>query len=521
MFKQKKKLIVVFLTVFMLMSSINIYSLADVKTGPDINFRDIEVFIDGKKVGFQIGSETMEPLIYKDRVYVPIKTIAELLGKAVVWDGKKNNVVIEAKAEEVVETSEEEVVEKPEETIEFYELEELNWEPKTREALNNFMKKYGKSSPDYDPNQRPYVVFDFDNTTAFFDVQEQMLIYQLENLEFKIHPDQMYDVLCTEVPKDNFLQEYNSLDGKSLNIDIVARDISKAYKWLYENYEGFGAGGTMTLEEVRETPEYQEFITKVRYLYDAIGDTFDAAVSYPWVTYLFTGMTKEEVLDLATRSHDYWFAYDVWSKRTWTSPEDYPSEAGVVTATYLTSTRLPEESVGLYQKLAANGFDIYVVSASFIDAIEALAYNPKYGLNVEPGRVYAMMLKTDSEGRYINEYDYDNYYQTQGPGKVKTIDKFIAPKYNGRGPIFVAGDSQGDYNMMTEYEDTVLNLIVNRVRKDDFKYISKEAVEQYGDPNAKYVMQGRNENTGRYIPSIGSIRLGKTEIQILTEEMLD
>ena len=53
MFKQKKKLIVVFLTVFMLMSSINIYSLADVKTGPDINFRDIEVFIDGKKLVFK------------------------------------------------------------------------------------------------------------------------------------------------------------------------------------------------------------------------------------------------------------------------------------------------------------------------------------------------------------------------------------------------------------------------------------------------------------------------------------
>lgn len=512
MFKEfrRKRFAVVFLVVVMLISSVNLFSLGDVKANLDVNYKNIDLLIDGKKVDLNLDYGKTESFIYNDRVYVPVKIIGEALGKTVNWDSKSNTVIMKSKDKDASEVSKE-----------FYELEKLNWVPKTREVLNNLMRDYGKSSPKYNPNEKPYVVFDFDNTTSFFDVQEQMLIYQLENLEFKVEPDKMYDVLCTEVPKDDFLPEYNSVDGKTLNIDIVARDIAKVYKWLYENYEGFGAGGTKSLSEISKTPEYKEFITKIRYLYDAIGDTFDAAVSYPWVTYLFTGMTKAEVIELATKSHDYWFAYDKWGKKSWTSPKDFPSEAGVVTAEYITSTRIPEESKDLYQKLTANGFDVYVCSASFIDAIEALAYNPKYGLNVEPGRVYAMMLKTDSEGRYINEYDYDNYYQTQGPGKVKTIDKYIVPKYNGRGPIFVAGDSQGDYNMMTEYEDTVVSLILNRVRKDDFKYISKKAVEQLDDPNPRYILQGRNENTGRYIPTIESILLGKTEPQLLTEEMLD
>lgn len=46
---------------------------------------------------------------------------------------------------------------------------------------------------------------------------------------------------------------------------IVAEDCARDYEYLYNNYEGFGAGGTMTLEEIRNTDEYQDFITKVAF----------------------------------------------------------------------------------------------------------------------------------------------------------------------------------------------------------------------------------------------------------------
>jgi len=395
------------------------------------------------------------------------------------------------------------------------DLEENNWVPETRDALNRLMADYGIRSTDYNEMNKPYVVFDFDNTTSFFDVEEALLIYQLENLRFKIGPDQMYHVLITEVPSEDFDEDYNNAAGETLNVEIVARDCQTAYTWLCENYEGLGHGGEMKLEEIKQTKQFTEFITKVRYLYYAIGDTFDAAVSYPWVTYLFTGMTSEEVRELATESHDYWFAINKWEKIIWTSPEEYESEAGVVSVSYKTSIAIPPESVDLYNKLMTNGFDVYICSASFIDVIEALAYNPKYSLNVEEGNVYAMRLKTNEEGRYINEFD-DNYFQTQGEGKKQTIDKFIAPKYDGRGPIFVAGDSQGDYNMMTEYSDMVLGLILNRVRTDDFAAISKEAADSFGDEDAKYVLQGRDENKGVYIPTQESVLMGSDTPQLLS-----
>ena len=396
-------------------------------------------------------------------------------------------------------------------------LEENNWAPETRDALNRFMEENGSSSADYNPETPPYVVFDFDNTTSFFDVEEALLIYQLENLRFSIAPDKMYDVLITEVPKEDFGEDYNNAEGNALNVEIVARDCQKAYEWLCGNYEGLGNDGTMTLEEIHETPQYKDFVTKVRFLYDAIGGTFDAAVSYPWVTYLFTGMTPKEVYDLATESHDYWLGYDIWESVTWESPADYETEAGVVSCSYKTSIALPPESVDLYVKLMANGFDVYVCSASFIDVIKAMACNPQYGLNVAEEDVYAMELKLDEEGRYINEYNYDEYFQTQGPGKKQTIDKFIAPNYGGTGPIFVAGDSQGDFNMITEYPDMKLGLIINRVRGDDFKSISKEAAETIGDVNAKYILQGRDENKGVYIPTQKSILLGSDEERLVRD----
>lgn len=393
-------------------------------------------------------------------------------------------------------------------------LEANNWAPCTKAALDRLIYNYGICNPNYNPNAKPYTVFDFDNTTSIFDVEEALLIYQLENLRFKIPYNKMYDVLCTAVPKDNFTDDYKNAAGQALNIEIVAADCQTNYQWLCRNYIGLGYGGCMSLAQIKNTPQYVDFITKVRFLYDAIGDTFDAAVSYPWVTYLFTGMTSQEVFNLATESHDYWINYNKWEKIKWTSPENFTSKAGVVSISYKTGVSVLPEMQDLYTKLQLNGFDVYICSASFIDVIEALAYQPKYGLNVPKGNVYAMRLKKDCCGRYINEFD-DNYFQTQGEGKKKTIDRFIAPKYNGRGPILVAGDSQGDYNMITEYNDMVLGLIINRIRKDDFKTISEIAASTIGQPNAKYVLQGRDENRGIFIPQESSILLGDTEAKLI------
>ena len=78
---------------------------------------------------------------------------------------------------------------------------------------------------------------------------------------------------------------------------------------------------------------------------------------------------------------------------------------------------------------------------------------------------------------------------TQRNGKVEAIERFIRPKYNGKGPILVAGDAVGDENMLTEYKDTKILLIMKREGKLD-NLLEDERI----------LVQNRNLQTGLLSP---------------------
>ena len=255
-------------------------------------------------------------------------------------------------------------------------------------------------------------------------------------------------------------------------------------------------------------------------MYGNLGDYFDHAVSYPWVGYLFTGMTPDEVQELAAASHQYWADYGRYAEETWTSPVELPGKTGIVSIDFITGLTFTDELKDLYATLQANGIEVYIVSASPIDTV--LAANETMGYNLPEDHVYAMRNKLGEDGRYINEYNYDwggegKYAQTQGEGKSTIITNFIAPQYDNAGPLMVFGDSSGDWNTMTDWMesgDTELGVIFNRYRKpgsDPIWQGSNEAAQSIGDPDARFVLQGRDENTGELRPSEKSILLGETD----------
>ena len=428
--------------------------------------------------------------------YFKLRDFASNLDFGLTWDAATDTAAIDTSAHY-----------KPDAT----QLITGNWAPATRARIQAVIDENADSGK--------YVVFDFDNTSVIFDVEEALLIYQIENLAFKIDPDDMADVLETQIP-DLTAPVGTTVDGEDVSVEELVADLTSDYAWLYENYEGFGAGGAYGLEYIHATNQYQDFAAKLRYMYSAVGDTFDASVSYPWVTYLFTGMTSQEVYDLAAESHAYWAAYGRYASETWTSPVELPGEAGVVSVSFNTGLTFTDELKDLYATLMANNIDVYIISASYIDVIQAA--NQTMGYNVPAENVFAMRNKVDEEGRYINEYDYDwggegLYAQTQAAGKSTIITNFIAPKYDGAGPLMVFGDSAGDWNMMTDWMDdgdTVLGVIFNRYRKPSSDPIwegSNEAAQTIGDADARFVLQGRDENTGELRPSEKSILLGTTE----------
>jgi Phosphoserine phosphatase len=391
-------------------------------------------------------------------------------------------------------------------------LDAGNWDKFNKAQMDKLMAKHGKGSPNYNPAKPPYVVFDWDNTCIIFDIAEAAYIYQLEHLIFGMTPAQMDKAIRMGLSNQNFSKDFNNAAGQPVNIDTLAPDIVSSYTWLYKNYKGLK--GKKSLEVVKKSPQYMDFITKMRYLYEAIGDTFDHAVSYPWITYLSTGLTEWDVRDITAKTVE-WQNTQTPGKVSWTSPASLPGKAGVVTISWNNGLRLVPEMQDLVHKLRDNGITVWVCSASFVDIIKEISSVAKFGYNNPDTMVLAMELERDDKGRLMTEFR-KGYDQTQGPGKTKTINRFLVSKY-GYGPIMIAGDSEGDQNMMVDFDTVECVLIINRLRKPStiIGGLSIKAVETYGKADAKYLLQGRDENKGTFVPSQLAYPLGKTEGQAL------
>ena len=154
---------------------------------------------------------------------------------------------------------------------------------------------------------------------------------------------------------------------------------------------------------------------------------------------------------------------------------------------------------------------MWVCSASFVDVIKEISSNPAFGYNNPPERVLAMELERDAAGVIQAEFRR-GYDQTQGPGKTSNIKRFLVSRY-GYGPAFVAGDSEGDQNMMADFADTQKVLIVNRLRspKTDIGKFSALAVQNYGKNDTRYLLQGRDDNSGLFVTSQLHTPLGATQ----------
>lgn len=389
-------------------------------------------------------------------------------------------------------------------------LAQGRWDAFNRARIDALIAAHGKGSPGYDARKPPYAVFDWDNTSIFLDIEEAVLVYQLQNLRFGATPQQLDTAIRLNIPHKAFNAPFNNAAGQPVDIDKVAPDIIESYTWLYRNYSGLK--GSQSLEQVKASPHYQNFVAKMRYLYEAIGDSFDHAVAYPWVTYHFAGMTEAQVRSL-TADTVAWQLGQPIEKVRWTSPAALPGRAGVVSVSWKNGLRLVPEMQDLYARMRAAGFDVWVCSASFVDVVKEISSNPAYGYNNPADRVLAMELERDAQGVIQPEFRR-GYAQTQGKGKTQTIERFLVSRY-GYGPVFVAGDSEGDQNMMQDFADTRAVLIVNRLRASDIGKLSGVAVQTYGKADAKYLLQGRDDNAGVFVASQAHTPLGAKEGKLL------
>lgn len=374
-------------------------------------------------------------------------------------------------------------------------LTEGNWNTFNRTQIEKLLSFHRKGGPGHNPAKPPYAVFDWDNTMVFLDIEEAVLIYQLQNLRFAMTPAQMDRVLRLNVPGADFLAAYNNASGRPVNIDRIVPDIVESYTWLYCHYAGLR--GTLSLIEVKQNPHYANFTTKVRYLYAAIGGTFDVSISYPWVIYLFCGLDGAQVRQLTRETVDWQLTQPI-EKVTWTSPASLPGRSGVVSATWKNGLRLLPEMQDLLHAFRDAGIDTWICTASFVDVVGEMSSRPEYGYGNPSSKVIGMELARDAAGVIQPEFRR-GYDQTQGSGKTRMIERLLVTKY-GCGPIFVAGDSEGDADMLRDFADTRLILIIDRrPQGKGIAELARIAAANYGKDEPKVLLQGRDDSRGRFV----------------------
>ena len=250
-------------------------------------------------------------------------------------------------------------------------LDEGRWNPKNREVLEKLIKKYRDTNS--------YAVFDWDNTSIQGDTQLNLFIYQIENLKYKLNPEQFNKVIRKNVPTSNFKERFKNLDGEILNATKLSNDIYKDYIFLYENYI---SDKKFSLKEIRNTEEFKDFRVKMHCLHNALSGNFSSELACLWEFYLLSGMTKDEVKSLAKESNDTKLGEAIGDVIV-ESSRVLTGEAGIVRGIYDNGLRIRPEMANLYHELKRNGIDVYIISAYMQELIEVFATDKSYGYNLE------------------------------------------------------------------------------------------------------------------------------------------
>ena len=102
------------------------------------------------------------------------------------------------------------------------------WNEKVYHSLDSLIRTCGNLSPEYDAHNRPYAVFDFDNTTIVNDISMSLMIYQIENLRFGFTPDRAFDCFTAFLPDLDKV-----LDGPQMTARELGTRLAHDYAVIY------------------------------------------------------------------------------------------------------------------------------------------------------------------------------------------------------------------------------------------------------------------------------------------------
>lgn len=383
------------------------------------------------------------------------------------------------------------------------QLDTLKWNPPLHTAIQALVNTHGRYSKTYDPQSRPYVVSDWNNTAIVGDAQQMLFLFMLEHFSFVLPVLDFRQLFHGLAPTGPLPAPFVNLHHQPVLFDALVDDIAEDYATLLGRYGQ--KPPPLPAEDLDKDPALQGFRARMAFCHQALTATRGPEVAQRWMISLLAGQHDTEVSTLS-RATNEWGLGAAIATRNWRCPTDRPGKAGPVAASVTQMLRLTAEMANLFQILLEHGIDPVICSSAMEDVIALFASSAEYGYTVRHDDVFGARL---AEKKHIMQpVEAPHTPLPFGENKVALIRKHFQDKRK-RPPLmlFVGEDSSAD--LLTTYTATPLCCLINHKQTAAMQPFMREASRAIAPGKTRRLyLQGRDENTGEWRPHSSSILLG-------------
>lgn len=294
-----------------------------------------------------------------------------------------------------------------------------DWVASHRASIERMMEEQGKSSPSYSAASKPVAVFDWDNTMILNDIGEGTFMHLADTMGFSFD--------------DNFWKLIPS-------------------RYRSELRRRYAAAAALPADQRHADPDYQAYRKLLIQSYWHLCETKGDAVCYPWAAQIMTGLTVEQVRAAGRAAMEKELAAPVGKEKLALGADDRSP------LTVNRGIRYYPQMVRLISELQDAGFEVWIVSASAQWVVEEAAA----GAGLRNVKVLGMLPAVNESGALTPMMLRVTYRK----GKADAIRSVI-----GKEPVFVAGDSMTDYEMMRMGSGP--RLLIDRNKKELLDAASK------------------------------------------------
>ncbi len=316
----------------------------------------------------------------------------------------------------------------------------LEWYGNNRQQLDTMIAEYGSASADYNPAQKPVATFDWDNTVIKNDIGAATLYWMIQHEKVQQPPGADWHVI--PYLTDEAVETMSSVCGA---VTPPGSPLPTATNHACANE-------LVSLNDNKTLTNGQAAFTGYNYR------TYDPGCAMQ--SYILAGYTPDEVRAIAGQVIEANLGASIGSTQRVGDME----EEGYI--------RIYPQILDLIGTLHANGFDVWIVSASPQYIVESFAAR----VGIPADHVIGVRSMLDERGRLTYNLegcgpvsDKENSLFTYITGKRCWINKVIYNdtsanainiRTSGDRPVFAAGDSNTDVAFMQDA--TALRLVINR-----------------------------------------------------------